>query len=203
MGKVSRDFVSDSLKKVIFFTILVLGATASQQQQGCCIGGGGGGDDSGGAGGEGASGEGGDKNCLDNSLADPMSPMVNFKVDVVQNIFQKNCSLNDGCHAAQQMGSTAQPYLGPISGTVVDAQKNQVYAEIAGVAAVKEPDMMIVDPGHPETSFIMYKIDHDLACSRLKCGAACGDPMPQKATQLEKTDRDTVRRWIAQGALNN
>lgn len=204
MAKVSKEGVFKVLGHIVALTVLVIGASASQQQeQGCC--GTGGGSTAAGAGGDGAGGNGGDMNCIDHGPVDPMSPIVFFKPDVVQKIFQKKCSLTTSCHGGVQMGSTAQPYLGPLSGAplAVDTEVKQVYMDIVGVAAVKEPGMNIVEPGHPETSFLMYKIDHELTCSRLKCGADCGDPMPQKDTQLTKDDRDTVRRWIAQGAQDN
>ena len=66
--------------------------------------------------------------------------------------------------------------------------------------------MSIVEPGDPQHSFLMHKLDHTLDCSLLQCAAVndCGTTAPQGASNpLSADTRDAVRRWIAQGAQNN
>ena len=52
----------------------------------------------------------------------------------------------------------------------------------------------------------MHKLD-GLKCSKLTCsGVECGTLMPQGATDgmlYDAAKRDTLRRWIAQGAKND
>ncbi|HYC53476.1 MAG TPA: hypothetical protein VEL28_00855 [Candidatus Binatia bacterium] len=51
-----------------------------------------------------------------------------------------------------------------------------------------------VVPGNPGASFLMHKLDHT---------DDCGDPMPLLAPQLSQAQRDRIRQWITDGALNN
>jgi hypothetical protein len=86
--------------------------------------------------------------------------------------------------------------------------------------------MPFVTPGDPGQSYIMHKLDNDL-CSLQGCvtGSAnvavgqardtpgsggtndppnwCGVFMPYQMSVLDVCRRDTIRRWIAQGAPNN
>jgi hypothetical protein len=100
-----------------------------------------------------------------------------------------------------------RPFLGPnkmVTATADDIAK--ILAGNVGVAASLEPSMSIIKASDPENSFLMYKLDGELACSKLSCAdtKACGTLMPQGATEpLAQTERDTIRRWIAQGAANN
>jgi hypothetical protein len=84
--------------------------------------------------------------------------------------------------------------------------------------------MPFVTPGDPGQSYIMHKLDDDL-CNLQGCvvgnaavvgagdtpGSAgannpansCGVAMPYQVSVLDVCRRDTIRRWIAQGALDN
>ena len=78
---------------------------------------------------------------------------------------------------------------------------------------VPEPDGFdMVEPGHPEKSFLMWKIDAVLEkdgsstfCDQLKCApnGGCGSSMPQNGPELESADKEVIRRWIAQGAKDD
>jgi hypothetical protein len=71
--------------------------------------------------------------------------------------------------------------------------------------------MAVIAPSDPKHSFILYKVDGDpnatngVDCSALACASSemCGVPMPNGGPQLSAGDRDTLRRWIAQGAKND
>jgi hypothetical protein len=87
---------------------------------------------------------------------------------------------------------------------------------IVNVKSIELPSMNYVTAGMPEESFLMHKMDGDQCqfvsmCSTSGSAPAqmCGVVMPQAGCALEPTTaggvnpRDTVRRWIAQGALDN
>jgi hypothetical protein len=75
---------------------------------------------------------------------------------------------------------------------------------IVGVQSPTATNEKIVDPGHPETSFLMQKMDGTVMCSSIQCIAAgCGTGMPQSLDSLPVETRDTVRDWIKQGAMDN
>jgi hypothetical protein len=81
--------------------------------------------------------------------------------------------------------------------------------------------MPFITPGDPSQSFLMHKMDGDL-CTLTGCVADnaavtqagdtpsaagapnwCGTQMPFNLALIDPAKRDTVRRWIKQGALDN
>ena len=165
---------------------------------------------SGSAGAGGGSTEGG---CFDYTGFDGTTPTVTFAADVLP-IFQNSCGLSMSCHGANPPTVPSQMFLGPALPAM--ASSTDIAAIFAGTVSVKsvdDPDMDIIDPGSPEDSFLMYKVDTDPAntngvtCSTLTCSTSTSTPclsgMPLDGTQLSLTDRDTIRRWIAQGAKND
>ncbi|MDC3957262.1 hypothetical protein [Polyangium jinanense] len=142
-----------------------------------------------------------DDTCYDYGSFDKAAPAVTFSGDVLP-IFRNSCGLGGAsCHGAVA-GQPGQPYLGPAnSGTApTQAEIDAIFAQNVGVAATKATGMKIVEPNSPETSFLMHKMDGTLTCSAVVCDAACGGTMPLTGDLLPQTARDTVRRWIAQGA---
>lgn len=139
--------------------------------------------------------------CFDYGAFDGTTPVVGFKADVLP-IFQGSCGISPGCHGA---GSPDRPYLGPPISEMATAQNiADIFANTVDFAAFKEPGMSRVAPGDPEHSFLMHKLDGMLTCETLACSAdkSCGGPMPE-GPQLPPEKRDTIRRWIAQGAKND
>lgn len=50
----------------------------------------------------------------------------------------------------------------------------------------------------------MHKIDGDVCTLDAQCtNHSCGDTMPGSNDLLDLAIRDTIRRWIAQGAKND
>jgi hypothetical protein len=50
----------------------------------------------------------------------------------------------------------------------------------------------------------MHKIDGDSCTLDKQCvGADCGSSMPEQSDLLPEETRNVIRRWIAQGALEN
>jgi hypothetical protein len=127
-------------------------------------------------------------------------PARSFSADVVP-IFAQSCSLSSSCHgdaASPDPASGYRPYLGK---TAADA--DAVLALIVGQSSHAAPSMPIVDPGKPESSFLMHKMDGDLTCADITCTTDCGTSMPQTSDLLPREKRDIVRDWIKQGAKND
>ncbi|MDC0742345.1 hypothetical protein [Polyangium mundeleinium] len=143
----------------------------------------------------------GDSSCYDYGSFDKAAPAVAFTKDVLP-IFRNSCGLGGAaCHGAVS-GQPGQPYLGPANGPTdpTPAEIDAIFAQNVGVAATKATGMKIVEPNSPETSFLMHKMDGTLTCAAVVCDAACGGSMPLTGDLLPQASRDTVRRWIAQGA---
>jgi hypothetical protein len=148
--------------------------------------------------------------CLTGS--DLQAPTVSF-AQSVQPLFNSSCALSTPgtCHALQNAG-TSTPwlvYLGAVTGTV-DA--GAVITGLVGKPAAENPGMSLIKAGDPDNSYLMHKLDYDQCQYSTACNAqvavnpqfeACGQGMPYQSGILPETNRDDVRRWIAQGAKNN
>ncbi len=161
------------------------------------------GDDTGGAGGQSCSSDVDAEGCFDASCWTEVEGR-SFRADVLP-ILERSCSLSGACHGdASSPANSAgyRPYLGN-----VDEQANP--SDVAAIRAVligqKSPSsaLSLVEPGRPEDSYLMHKVDGTLDCARAACGELCGKAMPDPNGLLPRSDRDTLRDWIAQGALDN
>jgi hypothetical protein len=149
------------------------------------------------------------------SCANLTTPTVSFAKDI-QPIFNQSCAIaGSTCHGdpnLQKMESTTgQVWLG----LPVDAGAPDSAAIIMGLVGVKSPEnpqMDLVAAGDPKNSYLMHKLDYDECLYASICNKeltvnplfkACGLGMPNSSGILELTTRDTIRRWIAQGAKNN
>ena len=138
-----------------------------------------------------------------------------------------------GCDAMNEPGCTTggfNPFLGvssaampgPLSTAQMQAIIDQTVGKTASTqtssvdppAVVGDPDLKIIAASDPQHSFMMYKLDGDpnaadpnaqVSCVTLTCATSkgCGLAMPSGGPQLPQSERDTIRRWIAQGAKNN
>lgn len=132
-------------------------------------------------------------------------PTRSFKADVVP-IFEQSCSLSSSCHgdpASPDPASGYRPYLGEVDEQTTPTDTAKVLSLIVGQASHAAPSMPIVDPGKPESSFLMQKLDGTLTCASVTCTSDCGDSMPQGNDLLPRETRDVVRDWIKQGAQDN
>jgi hypothetical protein len=124
---------------------------------------------------------------------DPNTPQVTFSRDVFP-LF-KTCATTTNCHGTAN--NENHVFISP----------NDPRATVPGLVNVpskKLPSMVYVKPGDPNESFLMKKLDGSHCALDRKCvGGTCGDQMPNKETQFPVNERDTVRRWIAQGAKND
>lgn len=132
------------------------------------------------------------------SGTDLTTPAVSFKNDVVP-IFVLSCAFTT-CHGAAS-GQNQGVYLGSKTG---DPGAAKIYAATVGVASSELAAMPYVSAGDPSKSYLMHKIDGDVCTLNAQCtGQTCGDTMPQGNALLDVATRDTIRRWIAQGAKND
>ncbi|MEZ4370915.1 MAG: hypothetical protein AB7K71_14890 [Polyangiaceae bacterium] len=140
---------------------------------------------------------------FDYSSFDGQAPPVSFSADI-QPIFAQNCT-ETGCH-----GNPATPasglFLSPAPDDPAfpaDATTRALIVDTYLVAPARTtPDKARVAPGEPARSFLMDKLDGSHACIDVSCpGNNCGQRMPRGHDQLPAEQRDTIRRWIAQGAV--
>ena len=160
--------------------------------------------------------------CSSSSSADGgaggASADVSFSREVVP-ILQTNCAAGGtACHGDPSVvtaGGAAgnRDYLGPTTGAYSAAVITQILGAMVGKPSFEDPAMDVVTAGDPTKSFLMYKMDGDSTgdplLSSLTCTGElgnCGTAMPYPGiagTTLPQAMRDTVRRWISQGAQNN
>jgi hypothetical protein len=99
----------------------------------------------------------------------------------VQNIFTNNCAFS-GCHA----GSSPEEGM--------NLSQNLAYADIVNVISSQQPGLKRVDPGQPDNSYLVKKIQGSAGID--------GDRMPADGPPYLTTAQiDTIRLWITNGAL--
>lgn len=122
------------------------------------------------------------------------APTVSFAKDVMP-IFGQSCAFTS-CHGSST-GNANGVFLGGN-----DASK--VHKAIVDVRSIELPNMSFVKPGDPRESFLMRKMDGSQCALNAQCeDKDCGQSMPRGDELLPIEQRDTVRRWIAQGAKND
>jgi len=109
---------------------------------------------------------------------------IDFATDVYP-ILQASCQQN-GCH-----GGAAN---GRFSGTAMD-----VYDSITSWNP-SDTSQPAIDPGDAANSYLMIKMDGDMACMNSACNSGCGDQMPKDQVPVSAGERDVVRSWIENGA---
>lgn len=159
-----------------------------------------------------SSGGGDDGSCAAYAVpsgTDLSTPRVTFGADVVP-IFAKSCATSTTCH-----GSATGTNNGVTLGTVgSSADAHAIHANLVGVASREDPSMSFVAAGDPAHSYLMHKMDGyectaDPQCTGGPPGVpapsppSCQNSMPSGSPLLDVSVRDTVRRWIQQGALDD
>ncbi len=121
------------------------------------------------------------KECVEGQCSCVTSEEISFSQDVVP-IFTGSC-IDGGCHSGQR----------PKEELSLEADVS--YAELVGVTAVQCSDgRALVEPGAPESSYLMQKILGVDMCS--------GTVMP-KGAPLSLAEVDTISAWICGGAQDN
>lgn len=99
----------------------------------------------------------------------------------VQNMFTNSCAFS-GCHA----GSSPEEGM--------NLSQNLAYADIVNVISSQQPGLKRVDPGQPDNSYLVRKIQGTAGIE--------GDRMPADGPPYLTTAQiDTIRLWITNGAL--
>jgi hypothetical protein len=113
------------------------------------------------------------------------------------------------CHGSSNNDASATGliFLGEANG---GAPSSAVLPNIVGQASPEDPKMDIIKAGDPGNSYLMHKLDGDQCVYSADCSGAvnvtfadCGAQMPDLGPYLSQTQRDVIRRWIAQGAQDN
>lgn len=68
------------------------------------------------------------------------------------------------------------------------------YALLVGAASVEVPALMRVQPGNPDASYLIHKLEGT---------AEVGGRMPLNGTPLPQATIDVIRQWITDGATDN
>lgn len=123
---------------------------------------------------------------------DAQSPKVSFSKDVMP-IFKQSCAFTS-CHGLE----------GSDNGVFLGQDQAKVHQGLVDVRASELPTMAFVKAGDPRSSYLMRKIDGSQCVLDAQCvDKKCGESMPRGEGLLPVDTRDTVRRWIAQGAKND
>jgi hypothetical protein len=78
------------------------------------------------------------------------------------------------------------------------------YTSLVNVPSLELPSMDLVEPGDPTRSWLVYKLDGSRHDFDMQCvGGSCGGPMPLNRPQLLPAERDAIRAWIMNGAVND
>jgi len=126
---------------------------------------------------------------------DLQNPKVGFKTDVLP-ILVLSCAFSS-CHGAPG-GRNNGVYLGSKT-TSNDA--SAIRKGLVDVVAPEHASMKLTAPGDPGASYLMHKLDGDQCRFAKDCNVeGCGEQMPHDSDPLDIATRDTIRRWITQGA---
>jgi hypothetical protein len=77
----------------------------------------------------------------------------------------------------------------------MDLTPANIYTSIVGVASVEQPTVKRVNPGNPDTSYVVLKLQGTAGIS--------GARMPFGGPYLDQATIDQVRAWVTAGAQNN
>jgi hypothetical protein len=144
------------------------------------------------------------------SGADLSSPTVSLVADVIP-IFRQSCAIGGAsCHGDPLVITQSRPFLGTVDEDAGASTAQVVWSGLVGVKSAEDLTMNLVTAHDPGTSFLMHKMDGDQCTLVSECMMAgsyrpnCGAAMPYQAPDiLPAVPRDTVRRWIWQGAKND
>jgi hypothetical protein len=139
---------------------------------------------------------------------------VSFMTDVAP-IFQASCATGGtSCHSDAGKMPNGFPL---VLGGAASVTPGMIVTNLVNVKSGEDPSLNLVTPNDPVSSYLMHKLDGDqcgfaTACNAGLLGAAypnCGVFMPNAippmttSSPLTGPQRETVRAWIKQGAMNN
>jgi hypothetical protein len=103
----------------------------------------------------------------------------------VQPILSANCAVS-GCH----VGTSPQQGMNLSSG--------QTHSNTVDVASNEVPGMDRIEPGQPDQSYLVHKIQGTQGSV-----GGTGGRMPLGRTPLTQAQVDIIRAWVTAGALDN
>src|SRR5262245_42798215 len=92
-----------------------------------------------------------------------------------------------GCHVTLTPSANLNLFTTP----------HRVWTQLVDVPSTESPLFRVL-PGRPSQSYLVHKLDD----TQLAVGGS-GPQMPQGGPYLSQEDKDTVRAWILEGALDN
>lgn len=111
----------------------------------------------------------------------PVEALVTYGYAEAQVVFNENCI---GCHFGEEAAAG------------LELDEEHAYKALVGTTPANEiaadRGMKLVDPGKPETSFLLYKVSEP--------GLGEGERMPLKLPKLSDEQIEILRRWVAEGA---
>ena len=135
-----------------------------------------------GCGGGGGGGGGGGDSCA-------VEAEASFSANVVP-LIEDRCALPQ-CHGSR-----------PQAGLSLDGSDADIHAMLVSATSVTAPDLARVEPGDPDASFLIHKVQGDftgLACADDDCGVR----MPKADDPLSAECLDMLTAWVQAGAPNN
>jgi hypothetical protein len=112
----------------------------------------------------------------------PPAPAFGASFSEIQaNVFTPTCAVS-GCHSG----------AGAPQGLRLDEVNS--YGLLVDVASTEVPSVLRVDPGDPDNSYLVQKLEGT---------AAAGDRMPLGGAPLPQTTIDIIRQWITEGAIDD
>jgi len=131
---------------------------------------------------------------------DLTTPVMSFQANVM-NMLNAHCG-SQACHGASD-NPTGGVFLGASAAMGSDA--TDAFAALVGKPSGELGTMSFVTPGDPARSYLMHKLDGDQCQFDALCsGSDCQHSMPSDLEVLiPASERDIIRRWIAQGAQAN
>lgn len=110
--------------------------------------------------------------------------------DLQAKVFSPSCSFAS-CHGGMSPAGNLD---------LSNAAKSHM--ELVGIGSIYGADggMLLVDPGHPESSFLVTKLERSDAQLQ---SIGHGRRMPQGNPQVTEEARAAVRTWISNGAAAN
>jgi hypothetical protein len=115
---------------------------------------------------------------------------VSFRRDVAP-VLATSCTTRS-CHG----GGSRPPVLG------AHMSASTMRAALVGVASEDRPDHAYVEPGAPDASYLVQKVEGrlvDAECTEHDCG----EPMPLDNPSLSAEAIAKIRAWVADGARDN
>ena len=109
------------------------------------------------------------------------SPTANLSF-IQANVFSTTCAVS-GCHAGSN----------PAAGMNLGA--GLTFSNTVGVPSLQQPGLMRINPGNPDASYLIRKLEGGPAISLQR--------MPRNSGPLAQTTIDNIREWITNGAQDN